>query len=324
MNILNVTCNDPGLQNVLAIFKRVLTLIQIIGPIVCIISLIILFINLMSNPEEKKTLAKVRNAVIALVLVFFIPLLVNVCMGLVSEDTDLGACWKNANSKMNTNSTYITTEGKKSHIIPDPDSYEPGEERSSTNSSSTPNNNGNSNSGGGANKIIFIGDSRTVQMYAYLSNDWDGANYTSGGVHVVGSDVYVAQSSMGLNWMKSTGVPAVKQYFQSGSAIVILMGVNDLYNASNYISYLNSNVSSWSSSGAKVYFASVMPCNGSYSGHNSKIDNFNTKLKSGLDSSIGWIDTNAYLVSSGYKTTDGLHYEGTTYRKIHDYIKSKV
>lgn len=51
--LFGVVCDDPGLANLLAITKRLLTLIQIIGPILCIIGLIIIFIQLISNPEEK-------------------------------------------------------------------------------------------------------------------------------------------------------------------------------------------------------------------------------------------------------------------------------
>ena len=124
--------------------------------------------------------------------------------------------------------------------------------------------------------------------------------------------------------MKSTGVPAAQKYFQSGSAIVILMGVNDLYNADNYVNYINGTLNSWTSKGSKVYFVSVNPCNGKYSNLNSKIASFNTKVKSGLNKNVKWIDTNSHLASNGYKTKDGLHYDGATYKKIYDYIKSKV
>ena len=161
-------------------------------------------------------------------------------------------------------------------------------------------------------------------MYAYLNGSWSGANYSSGGVHVVGSDIYVAEGAMGLNWMKSTGIPAAQQYFGSGSAIVILMGVNDLSNASNYISYVNSNAATWKRNGSSLYFVSVNPCDGNYSHLNSKIQSFNAQVKNGLSGTVGWIDTYSQLYSVGFNTTDGLHYDKSTYQTIYNYIKSKV
>jgi hypothetical protein len=161
-------------------------------------------------------------------------------------------------------------------------------------------------------------------MYAYLANNWSGANYSSGGVHNVSGDIFVAEGSQGLSWLKSTGISVAKSYFKSGTAIVILMGVNDLDNASSYVSYINSNVSSWTSNGSKLYYVSVTPCSGSYSYLNSKISTFNSTVKSGLSSSVKWIDAYSYLNSNGYTTTDGLHYDKSTSNKLYNYIKSNV
>ena len=101
------------------------------------------------------------------------------------------------------------------------------------------------------------------------------------------------------------------------------MGVNDLYRAESYISYINGKASSWASKGAHTYFVSVNPTEGSYNHLNSDIDSFNQKLKSGL-SNVSYIDTNSYLKSNGFSTTDGLHYTSDTYNKIYSYIKSHL
>lgn len=321
MDVVN-TCSDVALANFLVIIKRALQMIQIIGPILCMISLTIFFITLVVNPEDKKVPKKIRNSILALVITFFVPLIVNITMKLLDDNFDVAACWNNAVPNSGE-ATYIETEGTGSSVITDPSLYAPGEEKSS-NEEDNSNGSTESSNSSHASKVIYIGDSRTVQMYAYSSNDWNGANYSSGGVHQSGSDTYIAQSSIGYDWLKSTGIPVAESYFTSGSAVVILMGVNDLQNADNYIDYINQNVSNWTRNGSKIYFVSVNPCNGSYSNLNSKIDSFNSKLKSGLSSKVGFIDTNSYLVSVGYKTTDGLHYEAETYQKIYDYIKSKV
>ena len=69
MNIVN-SCHDYALVGVLAVIKRLLLMFQIIAPILCIISLTITFIQLMSNPDNKKLLSKIKNTIIALFMVF--------------------------------------------------------------------------------------------------------------------------------------------------------------------------------------------------------------------------------------------------------------
>lgn len=310
-NIINV-CSDPALATFLRAFQNFLKLIQILGPLLCMIGLTVILVQLINNPEEKKLKGKIKNCIIALLIMFFVPMLVNLAVKLVDEDSNLRLCWENKIELAEGDATYIKDDSKKQNPL-DTGKYEPGEKKDTSSSDSS-----------NINKYIFIGDSRTVQMYAYLNNDWNGANYSAGGVHTVGEDIYAAQGSMGLNWMKETGVPAVKNHFKSGAVIIILMGVNDLYNADKYISYVNGNLSSWTSKGSKVYFVSVNPCNGKYSKLNSKIVSFNSKVKSGLNSKVKWIDSYSYLNSNGFKTRDGLHYDKNTYKKIHDFIKNKV
>ncbi len=318
--ILAINCNDPGLASFFMIAKNILNLIRILGPILCMISLALTLFRMMQDPDEKKNPKKIKNTLIATAVLFFVPTIVFALVGLVDENTPIGSCWNSASTTRGGTSTYIPPHddgGSKSTIYTDPKDYQ----------KSTPKSDGDGTQGVGnsdANRVIFIGDSRTVQMYAYLNNDWGGANYSSGGVHVVGSDIYVAQGGMGLDWMKSTGIPAASNYFRNGTAIVILMGVNDLFNVNNYISYINSNASSWKSSGSSLYFVSTNPCSGSYSHLNSKIDSFNATMKSSLSNTVGWIETASQLKSSGFTATDGLHYDKGTYQNIYNIIKSNV
>ena len=85
--------------------------------------------------------------------------------------------------------------------------------------------------------------------------------------------------------------------------------------------YINSNVSSWTAKGSKVYFVSVNPCDGGYSHLNSQINSFNNTLKSGLSKNVKYIDTNSSL---SFTTTDGLHYNESTSKGIYNYIKRYV
>ena len=302
-------CNDPAMIAILAIVKRILSLIQIIGPILATIMLAVNFIRLMKDPDDKKGLPRVKNTLLALALLFFVPVFVNAAFGLLGESTTFSSCW-NQTYSFSKSSRYISVdEEKKSQIIVNPSDYQSGEKNSST-GGGTGDRDGTGNHS--AQRVVFIGDSRTVQMYAYLSGSWSGANYSKGGVHVVGNDIYVAEGGMGLNWMKNTGIPAAQKYFDSNTAIVILMGVNDLGNLNKYIEYVNANAPSWKSNGSSLYYVSVNPCNGKYSHMNSSIQKFNAQVKSGLSSEVGWIDTYSELNRVGFTATDGLHYNKAT------------
>ena len=335
-----IVCQDVGLMAILYTVKKVLQLIQIIVPILLIVVTGINFTKLVMNPDDKKGLKKVLNSFIAAIIVFMIPVIVNATFALLDDTTKLSDCWNNATPVIETSGgTTYQEEGERKGLFTDPSEYIKGSPKPSaspstsketspatTTGESTPTAVGDKTGSGNTQKekTIFLGDSRTVQMYAYLNNNWQGANYSSGGIHEVGNDIYIAEGSMGLNWLKSTGVPEAKKYFTNNSAIVILMGVNDLRNVDNYIKYINDNATAWKQNGSSLYFVSVNPCDGSYEKLNSQIETFNAKMKSNLSSTVGYIDTYTELKRKGFKTTDGLHYKKETYELIYTYVKSRI
>lgn len=299
-NIIDA-CGNIGIANILSIIKSFLDIIQIIGPILCIVALAINFTKLMTNPDEKKFKAGLKNSLIALVILFMVPFIINLTMSLADGSFDLATCWNNAEkvSTLGEDSNYVETSDKQKDNI-DMGGYNTENAKNETN---TQNNQQ-------ITKTIFVGDSRTVGMELSVADD--------------PSDVWSSKGSMGLSWMKSTGIPNIESEIKSGSAVVILMGVNDLYKKDQYISYLNENSAKWKEKGAQVYFVSVNPTEGSYSNLNDDIDSFNQKLRSNLTSNIKYIDCNSYLKSNGFSTTDGLHYTTDTYNKIYNYIKSNL
>ena len=336
MYLLDITstCNSATLALVLSAFKKILLLIQIIVPILLIIGASIGIFQMVQNPDRKNGTKSIINKFIAAAMVFFIPVFINAVMGLVGESSNFSSCWNSSSYGGGTPSSYVDPydQGGKGNFIPNSGDYEKGKKKVVPSSNSNSNNNSSGNTShaqagndspvatttSSANKVIFLGDSRTVQMKNHLNSYWKKTN-TSGA-----NDVFISKGGMGLKWMKSTGIPEAKRYFGSGSALVILMGVNDLRNINSYISYLRDNASSWTSTGTRVYFVSVNPCDGSYSHMNSRIESFNSTLSSSLPSGVSWIDTHSYLMSTGYTTTDGLHYNSNTSYKIYNYIKSKV
>ena len=335
--MINAACNDIAIGGLLSVLNNILSIIQVIGPILAIVSITFHFISLVRNPDDKKAMPKIKNSIIALVLLYFIPLIVNIVFGLLGNSNDISACWNNITPIFNTGVYQEIDEGhKKVWIFTLPSDYQKGKEKKEDSMKETNNKTDESTSAKKevveedttvspkAQHIVFIGDSRTVQMYAHSTGDWSGANYSSGGVHELDNDIYVAEGSMGLGWLESTGVPAAEAYFNSDSAIVILMGVNDLDSAYSYINYINSNASNWKARGSSLYFVSVNPCSGNYAHLNDKIVQFNNTLKENLSNEVEWIDTHSYLMENGFNTTDGLHYDSETSKAIYNYIKSRV
>ena len=178
--------------------------------------------------------------------------------------------------------------------------------------------------GSSGNRKFFIGDSRTVQMYINLFGDWSSStvNKLSAGTTDSKNDVWSCKGSMGLDWMKSTGVPNIEGSIASDNRIIILMGVNDLHNVDGYISYINSKAAEWKGKGAKTYFVSVTQ--GSAGTLSTRIPKFNDKMKSSLSSDVTYLDAYGYLNSAGWHSGDGIHYDKATYEKIYNFINSNT
>ena len=335
MELLYATCNDIALLNIIKILKSILDIIRIIGPIALMIAIAISLIKLVTMDDiskEKKLQKNIQNSIIATVILFLLPSLVNLTMNIINTTSnnkyDLSSCWEYS-SKTTLKSTGSYIEKKNNKNKPTTVYIKPSDYKGK------PQNNSNGSSGGGANtdlpstkaaRRIFVGDSRTVQMYIYLFGSWNSATTSKlqQGTTDSHGDIWSAKGGSGLSWMKSTGIPNIESNISKDTALIILMGVNDTSNASNYASYINSKVDSWKSKGANVYFVSVLPCNGSYTNHNNKINNFNNIIKSNLSSQVTYLDVSSYLYSVGFTSGDGLHYDQKTSQNIYNKILSMV
>ena len=119
-------CSDNNLMEILYFVKQFLLVIQIIVPILLLIYASIRFYYLMKNPDNKKELSKIRNMIIAAVVVFFIPVIINATMGFISDDYEFSRCWNDAVG-VDTNVKYESIEEKERHKINEnPNAYEKG------------------------------------------------------------------------------------------------------------------------------------------------------------------------------------------------------
>lgn len=170
MFILNTVqlCNDPSLASILAIIKRVMSLIQLIGPLVGFISLIINLIKLMANPEEKKHKKAIFNWLIAMFMLFLIPFIVNITMNLLDSSFRIASCWNYVDSSVinGQQSNYISDEDNSDNfiIIQDEDDYEDGGSNSSSSSSTHINS---------INNIRY-------NLYSQADSRWANYKYSSG------------------------------------------------------------------------------------------------------------------------------------------------
>ncbi len=122
------SCNDPAFVSILSIVRRILSLIQIIGPIVALVSLSIHLVRLMKDPDDKKGLPRIKNSLLALVLLFFVPVFVNAVFGWLDNTTTFSSCWNSADYKHSSQTQYVPVDpsSKPSSVIINPGDYEKG------------------------------------------------------------------------------------------------------------------------------------------------------------------------------------------------------
>lgn len=128
---LGTCCNDYTLVTVLDVARKILGLVQLIVPIILIIMATYQFIMLMTNPDEKKLTKSLYNKFFAALIVFMVPIFVNVVLGMLPEKFSVSACWEQAKISAEVvrsqKNTYIPLNEKgKSPIMSNPDGYEKG------------------------------------------------------------------------------------------------------------------------------------------------------------------------------------------------------
>lgn len=157
-NLISSCCSDMGLAKTLSIINNIINVVHIIVPIILIIMVVINLIELVNNPEEKKLVKKLTNKVIAAIIVFFVPTIMNVFLNMLPNSYDLIGCMKSSKEldslSRNNQVIYKATNknSKKNPIFNNRDDYEKGDPRKEPK-----NNNGNSNNSSSPN-ITNTGD----------------------------------------------------------------------------------------------------------------------------------------------------------------------
>lgn len=131
-------CSDPALSAMLKITKRIIELIGIFAPILLLIIGTIHIIKLVITPDDKKRITKIRNSILAAVIIFMIPVFTNTVMQLLDEKFTVSSCWNSAGD-YNGKLKYATLSDsrKPSNILSNPSDYEKGEKNEENNIGST-------------------------------------------------------------------------------------------------------------------------------------------------------------------------------------------
>lgn len=108
---LNNCCSSYVLANILDITKNIFSLIQLIVPIALIVAGTIQFIQLSINPEMKDGFRRVLNKFIAAFIIFMLPVIVDVIVGVIPNSVSVAKCWEDASviaySSRNSEHKYI-------------------------------------------------------------------------------------------------------------------------------------------------------------------------------------------------------------------------
>lgn len=360
MFVLDI-CDKLGFLNIMRFIKIIFNFVCIIVPVGLIIMLSIDFSkNVMHDDAfQKKNNKVIIQRLISAVLLFAVPYIIKVVMtGIVGLGGDWATCYTNAskekmievfNEKYNgvelnddlarelsTDIDYLDNGSlKDSYKSKLNKYYEDKKAAAEKNRSDNKDNNNKTNpttpvkpsSKGG--KYIFVGDSRMVGLCAVVTGDSNGCKNSGTSPKVSGDDVFIAKEGENYSWFSSTAIPALDNIIKSNSGttynIIINMGVNDLGNISLYISKYNELKKTYSNH--NIVIVSVNPVWDARAKYvkNQGILDFNSKLKSGLDSGIKYCDTYSDLIgslqSSDYDS-EGLHYSNSAYKKIYDSSKT--
>jgi hypothetical protein len=120
----------------------------------------------------------------------------------------------------------------------------------------------------------------------------------------------------------------ILEYIDKNSILIVGLGVNDY--ASNYKNYIKTMNELADTLDCRVYYMLINPVEEDkealygYSTSNEMIDKYNALMKAGFSSKVGVIDTNTYLKEDGFYTSDGLHYDDNTYKKVYNFLKSNA
>ena len=173
--------------------------------------------------------------------------------------------------------------------------------------------------------IVLIGDSRTCGIQGTVNGRFKNP------LSMTDSQgrSWFAKVGAGYDWMVSTAVPQAESKIGAGTAVVILMGVNDIGGeympekyGKKYYTYLNQKAAEWAARGATTYFVAVGPVGrGSKYVKNTYVNAFNDMMRTNLRG-IVYLDPKGQVSFS--TNSSGVHYTGETNKAWYEFIVSHL
>jgi len=276
LEIIN-ECSSPALSNILSIFKRIINLVQIIGPILLIIGMTVNLIKLINDPEDKKLKKNIFNSLIAAVLIFFIPVFLNVLMSLLGNNFTISACW-NSIGDYSGDAKYIKSDEKGKNILNNPGDYEKGEKKEA-----------------GENGAAIEGTAKKIGDVVWDSSDVTKiSNLTS--TQLIG--VLNAYGGNAKNFIPyASGLITAEHKYSVN--VFFLIGVEALESG-----WITSNISRNCNNLGGVCASSAHPSNGCGSNSNCSFAYFSSVNQ--------FVDYHASMLHRNYLTPGGSYYHGTS------------
>ncbi len=163
-------------------------------------------------------------------------------------------------------------------------------------------------------KYIFVGDSRTVGMGNAVSDK---------------NTAFIAEVGQGYSWLVKTGGVKLRTMLAADPdvTVVLALGVNDLVNIKNYISYYTKLKKEFPMT--SFYIMAVNPVDEKkeaaygYKVKNSSIESFNREMLEAVGA-VSFIDTYSYMKEKDFDSADGLHYTAKVYRDLYQYVLTQI
>jgi type IV secretory pathway VirB6-like protein len=96
---MEATCSEHAILSFIRIIRIIFSMIEVIAPIVFMVSLAYLFFTIVIGDDTKKmneTKFKIKNALVATIVVFFLPVFIEIVFIALGQRFEVSACWKEA------------------------------------------------------------------------------------------------------------------------------------------------------------------------------------------------------------------------------------
>ncbi len=276
-------CSSSLIFQYFIIFKRIIGLIQLIAPIIAIIFVIVTLIKMITNPEEKKLKKELQNKFIALVMVFIVPILVNVTVTMIVSNSDNFDCLEEEeiqaiDGDMFKNLSYLVIEeDERKQISSDPSKYDSTTNNNETNNSSNDTTSSNQNESSSTNAVYFLNVGASTDAIIIQDQGKFGlidTSYSGKADYIVNQLKKLGATELDFVMISHTHIDHIGGF----NGVFSKMKVNKLYiknpsgQSTNYLGTYKRLINKARSKGTSICVVGTPECN------NFKLGNINFKL----------------------------------------------